>query len=135
MAIKVPNVGKLWILNLFRADFNGYSIRLFQNDLTPGNLTVLGDITEANFSGYVSKTLANSTPAVIDVSNKALTIWDPLLWSHNGGATANSIYGYYVLDGTGGLVYIERDPSAPVSMSMLGSTYVVNPRLTVDSEF
>lgn len=137
MSLKLPNVGELNVLDILRAAFNagGLLMGLFQNNLTPGDTTVLGDITEATFSGYARQALAGFGAATT-VSGRASTTGSACSWTRGAGGTSNSIYGYYVLDSTGTkLLWIERDPNGPVSMTAVGTIYTVFPVFTLATEF
>jgi hypothetical protein len=46
----------------------------------------------------------------------------------------NDVYGYFVTNVAGDVVYAERDPSAPVAMNAGGKTYTVFSRFTLNSE-
>lgn len=136
MALKVPNVGVISQLDLLSALMDAsWVMHLFQNDYTPVAGTVIGDFTEATFSGYAGGITLTNPSAAAMVGARASTTFDDNLWSHSGGATSNLIYGYYVVDGGGGLQFAQRDSSGPRSMAALGDTYRVTPVYTLRSEF
>lgn len=85
-------------------------LRLFVNDYTPVQATVVGDLTEASGSGYASKTLTGGswtvTPGVPCVATYALQTW-------TFSGALGFVYGYYLTRVTGGeLVLAERFPVA-----------------------
>lgn len=134
--VVVPDVGKKQLLKFLTgevADIPTF-IRLFKNDFTPGPATVIGDFTQADFSGYGAAATANPvTAAALDASNRAVVTWDPVTWTKNG-ATGNTIYGYYVVDSTGSLLWAERfDGSIPMTVD--GAFIQITPRFTFKSEF
>lgn len=117
MAAITPNPQLIEILAALAAgDYDALTMDLYQNDLDPTPLTVLGDFTVATYSGYAQKTaLAFGTPyfnpdgiAEMDLPSQQ--------FDHSGGAVANNIYGYYVQKTGGGLLYAERLPDAPYPM-------------------
>jgi len=137
VALKVPNAAELKLLDQLRVSLNATpaTLRLFKNNYTPVDGTVVGDLTEADFSGYAAINVTDlGSPST--VSGRAVTVSAAAkVFTHSGGATGNSIYGYYVTDAGGALLWAERDPAAPAAMSVGGSTYSVTPRLTLATEF
>lgn len=92
-------------------------LRLYKNNVTPTNATVLADLTEADFSGYAAQTLvwgASSITAHIAEAAAAT-----LSFTISSGT--QNIYGWYVTNSAGTrLLSVERDPSAPVAMDASG---------------
>jgi len=112
-----------------------YKLRLFQNNYTPLTTSVIGDFTEATFSGYAGQNIGSWAVAVLSGSKYILTA-PALTFSHSGGATGNTIYGYYIV--TGGIAvaqWAERDPNGPRSMTASGDTYIITPTFSLKSEF
>lgn len=106
--IVFPNAAELRILDRSIPGGN-YTLRLFKNDYTPSPTSALADFTEANFTDYAAKALASGSwlPATT-VSGAAQKAYDTEQ-SWVCGATGNTIYGYYVVDDTTGLLeYAER---------------------------
>jgi hypothetical protein len=136
MALKVPDVGDLFFLaDLISNSLQGAWCKLYRVDIVPTFATVLGDITEANFSGYVKKVLNSWSPQVI-LGIRAYTENDPVNFTHNGGATANSIFGYYVVDSTESeLLFLEKDSLGPIVMAANLDNYRVTASFTGRSEY
>jgi len=122
MAIQVPNTAEVALLDEIHAILPTSEVRLFQNNLTISATTVIGDFTEATYSGYAAQTSAWTTPAT-DGSGRAHTQSDVLQYAHSGGATANTIYGYYVVSSGGDLLFAEKFAS---SITMDDSTDAFN---------
>lgn len=110
-----------------RLNTTHYYFRLYTNNTTPGTATVLGDFTEATFTGYAA------------VSGSGLTWSTPALSGHIGQTNATNIvfnntsgspvtvYGVFVTDlGVTKLYFAERDPAAPVSIPA-GGQYIYTP--------
>lgn len=134
--VVVPNIGKKNVLKHIVGIVGGglTTLRLFRNDITPGPGTVIGDFTEANFSGYANGALANAAvAAALDGSNRAVASWDQITFTKNG-ATGNTIYGYYVTDGGGDLCFAERF-DGPIPMTVDGAFIQLTPKFTFKSEF
>lgn len=86
-----------------------FIIRLYVNDLTPQvGVTLPGDFLEASFDGYTQYPL-DSWGAPTSVYPHAVSEHPLLLWACTGsGGGAQTVYGYWVTDGTGLLLWAER---------------------------
>lgn len=106
---------------------------LFQSNTTPSDSTTLASLTAATFSGYAAATVSTFvTPT--ESTNKARTSATAVDFTHNGGATSNTIYGYYVYDNSlSKLLWIERF-DASVTMANNGDKITITLKLTLDSE-
>lgn len=135
MSLKVPDAGLLRLLPVLTGET--YTLHLYKNDYTPVSGSDTGNFSEATFKGYSGGvTLANWTTPTI-VSGRAVSTPDPVDQTYNsaaGGDASNTIYGYYVKDGAGDLVWAERDPN-PVVMDTNGQIYRVEAIFTFKSEF
>lgn len=133
--IVVPNVAEnnlLDVLNL-RDTTPGYTCRLFTNNYTPIATTVLGDLTEAVFMGYLAQPLAGAAASTTS-GGKGSTTWNTLTFTNNSGAPV-TVYGYYITDTANTkLFWAERDPAAPITINASGGHYYVTPALTLASE-
>ena len=136
MPLKVPDVGEIFLLTeLLNNTFTGAKLRLFKNDYTPVDGSTLANFTQANFSGYAQIVL-NAWGVAVTVAGRASADHAPVNFTHNGGATANNIYGYYVVDATEAeLLFAERDPFGPVTMALLADNYRVILNVTGKSEY
>jgi len=133
MSLKVPNVGELVLLDkLLAAD--DYTLHLYKNNYTPVDGSVIGDFTEADFSGYSGGEDITGWSAAVIVAGRAESTGDPIDQTHNGGATGNTIYGFYVVDSGGNLCWAERDPN-PFVINANGQIYRVEPKFTGVTEF
>jgi len=136
MSLIVPDEAER---NLLDALVNGDSLagvllKLFKNNLTPDQDTVIGDFTESDFSGYAAAdpsfgaaTTVSHKGQILDSSSRDFV--------HNGGATSNTVYGYYLVDSTGTILYwCERFASSQV-MANNGDTITIQAKFTGQSEF
>jgi len=122
MSVIYPYEGRERDLSTLKSLAGSKSIRLFKNDITPDIDTELGDFTEADYSGY------NELGVTLGVINRNLddnaeAIADQVVFEHNGGGTANDIYGWYQVEVFGGptaLKYCERFADAPRVMDGSG---------------
>lgn len=131
----VPNDSKKTNMQLIlNGLFIGTKIRLFQNNYTPVAATVIGDLTEATFSGYAQITLAGGAVAgALDAENRAVITWNAVTFT-KAGATGNTIYGYYIVDNGGVLLWLERF-DAPISMTTDGAFITITPKFTGKSQY
>jgi hypothetical protein len=136
MSLVIPNGSLTFVLDqLIDGEFGTLQVmHLFQNNVTVSDTTVIGDLEEATFDGYNSQGISGWSDALA-VLPRAMTGANALTWAKIIGANPNSIYGYYVTDLDGNLLWCENDPSAPVAMTTPGNTYTVVPRFTIRSEF
>jgi hypothetical protein len=122
------------VLNACVAQSVFYRVRLFKNNYTPLVTSVIGDFTEADFDGYSGYQAPTFVAAVINGSGKGIIIAGGLLWLCTGVATPNTIYGYYVTEGTDAIaVYAERF-AASISIAAPGDFVVVTPTVTAVTE-
>lgn len=106
-----------------------YSVRLYQNNYTPVVGSVLANFTIATYSGYASQNAAFGASS-IDANGNAKADAAALTFAHSGGATSNSIYGYYVVDtGANKVVFAERFAGAPLSFAIAGDQVVLTPHM------
>lgn len=111
-----------------------YDYHLFQNDLTPDDASVIGDFTESDFDGYAAGAATNWTAASWDAGpGTSLTEADALVFTRGPAGGAQDVYGYFVTNFGGDLVWAERDDAAPRSMAANGDTYSLVPRLRLRS--
>lgn len=109
MSIYTPLSGDLQLLDkmlkkALSTDEN-YILKLYQNNYTPDDTSGPGSFTEANFTNYAAVTLTRSGwNASVIVSTHAETSYgaSPQTWTC--GASGNTIYGYYVVGATSGVV-------------------------------
>lgn len=137
MALKVPDVSQLTLLDLLRTSLNssGLVVRLFKNNYTPVAGSVVGSFTSADFSGYSPSSLA-ALAAAATVGGKASTTAGAANTWTKSGATGNDIYGYYVTNAAGTVLYwAERGSAAPYSLNTNGEGLSVTPVFTLASEF
>jgi hypothetical protein len=119
MAVVIPKEGKLAALGRLVEDQN-YSLRLFKNNFTPDVNSVLADFTIANFSGYASLA-AGWGARSLDGGGLAQCFSVIADFLHDGGATANDVYGWYIQDDTAAKVLAaNRLAAPPVVMDSVG---------------
>ena len=117
MALLICDAGQIHLLDLMLKTAlsidESFTLHLFQNNIIPNTSSTVDDFTECNFSGYSVITLDRSswlTP--VNEANAAKTTYteDPILWHCTGAG--NVVYGAYVLNGDGDLVWADLFPDA-----------------------
>lgn len=96
MAAKIPDAGKLLALTILFASGRNPKLRLFKNNVTVGAGTTLAGLTEADFSGYGAIDISSLSSPAIDGAGKGFREILGNTFTHNGGGTANTCYGWYV---------------------------------------
>lgn len=138
MPIVLPNEGLVDLLTyMIKSTISGvgnWELRLFQNNYTPIQSSILSNFTVATFTGYSAVTLTRgnwTTPTIISDHAVSTYTTSPQVWTC--GATGNTIYGYYMVDTTAGVVRgAERFASSVVLTD--GGVLALLPRLTLTTE-
>lgn len=107
---------------------------LYRNDVTPDRATVLADLTEADWASYGRLAMGGWTPATV-VAHLGLIVQNPQVFVYDGTGGTMDIYGYFVVDNSGHLLWVQRDPSAPTTLSLSSPFYAVAPRFSAYSQF
>jgi hypothetical protein len=136
MSLKVPFAGSLKLLTaIITSSLSTAILRSYSNNHVPADGDVAATYTENTYPGYAGIALnAWSIPA-LDGSNKASTNMPSQVWTGGAIITPQNIYGVYVTDAGGNLLYAELNPAGVVSMAVAGQTYAYTPVFTLKSEF
>ena len=134
MALLIPNAGEtrilLELLDGGTAREN-WTLKLFSNNYAPAPADTTGAYTECNFTNYISKTLtrtiSGSTWQTI-TSGAPTAAWNaqaavakssygssPLSWTC--GVTGQTVYGYYVVGATSGVVIFAEAFATPRTLA------------------
>lgn len=132
MALVVPNIGETKLLEwILKSTGTDTVLKLYSNDYTPVAASTNGSFTEATFTGYVEKDIARTdwASATTNGSGKAEITSPDLSWS---ATSSQTVYGYFVQDASGNLLFAERFSSARALES--GDTLTISPKFTLTSE-
>lgn len=133
MANVVLQQGDLEILNVLRlANDPLATLRLFQNNHTPTVTDINANYTEATFNGYAAVALGIWNAAFINGSAQGEIDAPAVTFTHTVGATTNTIYGAYVTDNAGDVIYAEKF-TAPIIMASNGDSFTYTPKFTAVS--
>ena len=140
MAIVVPNASKIvllkYILNVIAQDGGTAPVggerllKLFTNNVSPDEDTVIGDLTEATDSNDAALTLAGAGWTIAVASNVCTAEYATQSFTFDDPAT---LYGYYITsdEGTPKLLYVERFEDGPYSVLEDGEVGIT-PKITLD---
>jgi hypothetical protein len=104
-------------------------LKLFKNNVTPGESTVIGTLTEATQAGYAPVTLVGSSWTTTQSSGVTTAVYSERTFTFTTGAT---IYGYYITTMTNALLWVERFSGAPFTLPDGGGEIAISPRLTLE---
>ncbi len=121
----IPDQGlarKLTILT--QQIFVSAPVRLYKNNHVPAAGDDPSLYIECDFSGYARITF-NDFGGVTLAGGVASTSSGTHTWNHNGGPTANSVYGWYMVDSFGNLIAASLNGAGPVTLGASGQSYSV----------
>jgi len=117
------------VLAFLQSTLDTYTLHLFVNNYTPLVTSVTANFTEPSGSWYSPIALVSWGTAFVNGSNQGEIDEVIRQWTAGGTVVSESVYGYFVTDSGGLLVWAELNPAGPQPMSMAGQTYSVLARL------
>lgn len=135
MALVVPNDGEADMLSYYvnKAAPENLVLRLFTNNLTPGEADTAESYTEAAGGGYSSKTLAGASWTVTPGAPSEAA-YPQQTFGFTGPLSGNAqVYGYYLTRATSGkIAHAERFSDGPYPIANNGDEVKVTPKITGD---
>lgn len=118
------------IMALLRTDatigLNTGELKLFTNDITPDVQTVVGDLTEATFTGYAAAALTAWSVERLTPDIKAVHTSPLASFAAAAPFTIQEeVYGGWIEDAAGNYVMGFRFDDAPISMGAVGDAFLV----------
>lgn len=113
MALVVADIGadellKVYFNNTRPGGGNNLTMKLFATNVTPVDTSTAGSFTEATGGGYVTKTLTNGSWTITPANDPSDAVYAEQIWTFTGVLTTNTtIYGYFVVDADGTLIWAE----------------------------
>jgi len=106
-------------------------IRLFQNDITITNETVLADLDEADYTGYAMQPAEGMGTAYDDAAGNVMVVYPSKVFQPSGTAVGNTVYGWYAVGETDSdwdnlLICAQRFPD-PLPMNGPADAAIVQP--------
>lgn len=132
MTLVVPNDGEAIALEyLVNKDApEDLVLRLFKNDITPGESDTAASYTEATFTGYAEKDLAGASWTTTKGAPSNV-IFAKQTFASTADQTLENIYGYYYVRKTSlDLVAAERFSDAPFGIENNGDEIRITPKIT-----
>jgi hypothetical protein len=100
---------------------------LFQNDWWPQVSDNIGRYTPADFPGYDGlHIMVGWYPPVLDGDIATITGF-PRVWTRSAGYGGGWVFGYYVVDQAGVLVWAERTEPEGIVIGRPGDTFTISP--------
>lgn len=134
MTLVVPNQGEQIMLDAAtgKTAATAWTLRLFVNNHTPVNSDTEAQYTEAAGGGYAAIALTASN-WVTTPGSPTSSAYPQQTFTFTGALTTNpTIYGYYVTNAGGKLLYAELLPQ-PFTPANPGDNVQVTPQLTLGS--
>jgi hypothetical protein len=128
MAIVLADVGAAKVLtDYFITQGTVLTLKLFATNTTPADTDVAGTYTVAAGGGYSDKALLAANWTESNVGGIEQVAYADQVFTFTGALTTNgTIYGYYVVDAAGVLIYAEA--GTPFTPANNGDTYTVKPK-------
>jgi hypothetical protein len=115
---------------------NEWELMLWVNDIEPDADTVLADLQEPSWSGYIRKALPRPTWTFPTVSDGCATSeygTTPQQWTV-GSTTSEMIHGYAMVDPTAGVLrFVQRLEPEEIIPLVMGQVVKLLPRYTLTS--
>lgn len=114
--------------------FNAAVVKLFQNDYTPTVDSVVGDFTEADYTGYAASAAIVWGAPFIDPVAGPLVLGDLKSFPASGPFTVpNDIFGFWIESSGGDLLWAERFDT-PVTIANATDNVVIVPQFGLISQ-
>lgn len=132
MALSMTQTGFQFLGNLLTNNETpeDLELHLYKNDLAPDSASVLGDFTEAEFSGYSSTVLTAANWGITAASTTVFLYSEAIIFEADASVTDEDIYGYYVTNTTGDVMWAERFANPPNVINNNGDIINITPRIT-----
>lgn len=127
MSLVTPNSADLTILQLFLNQ--GLVLRLFSNNHVPVKGDTAAAYTEVAGGGYAAISLPYASWTISTIGSVNQGNFAQQIFTFTGPTNApGTIYGYYVTDSGGNLLWAEQFPAAQVPFSpVLNSSIAISP--------
>jgi hypothetical protein len=133
MTLVVPDEGERRLLSYIvnKSSPTNLVLHLYVNNVSLGAETFTGaSFTEASASGYAAVTLTGSNWTVGTTTGvSSATYNSSITFTFSVG---QSVYGYYVTDTSGNILWAEEFPGAPFALPGGGGEISVTPRLQLN---
>lgn len=132
MTLLVPNNGEARMLKAVvnHTAPENLVLKLFTNNVTPGETDTAGTYTEASGNGYAAITLTGSSWTITEgAPSDASYAQQTFTFTGNLG----NVYGYFIVQVTSGLLmWAERFTDGPYAIVNNGDQIKITPKITLD---
>lgn len=136
MALVVVDTGMVrQLVRLAAAWPRPRKIGLFQNDPVIDRHTTIASLDPCVFSGYDGERDVGAWTLPSIEGDRAVSRSTPVIWTYDGGPATGYVFGYYVVDEDGELLWAERRTGLPVAMVVTGQDYTVIPVLSSGTRY
>jgi hypothetical protein len=136
MALRVVNLGLLSVLEGLRQTWLPMlRVGLYQSPVTVEPSDTIAQIEPAEFSGYTGLRTLSSWGAPQLVGARGVIHHVRVTWLHDGGPVPSLVFGYYVVDVAGTLIWAERTSEGGELIAAAGQFHSVDPTFSQRSEF
>lgn len=132
MALVLPNQGETIALEAIVGKTAGQNLilKLYKNNITPGETDTEATYTVADFTGYEDQTLTASSWVKTEGAPSNVT-YPQCTFTSTTGSQNQSVYGYYLVQVTSAkLVWSERFTDGPYVIVNEGDTIKITPIIT-----
>lgn len=135
MALLIPIAGELVILSAMQPWLNTLTCRLYQNDHVPAFGDTVSDYEEADFGGYEGLPTDDWNDPFASGEGKGEITHPTLRWEMDSEFPQCQVFGYYITNDDGELVWAERRPGGPITMNFPGKPFTVKLRQSLRNDF
>lgn len=139
MALVVPNASEVTLLEKM-LNVNQTStmlLKLYSSNTYPVPGTVLGDLTEANHTGYTNITLTNTNwvVAASPLTGAATATYPEQTFTFSADTSGIDVFGYYITDTSGSpkLLWVERFSTAPFGVPPAGGQIALTATISLEN--
>jgi hypothetical protein len=133
MSLVVPNPSEVKLLE-FALGFStpgNQLLKLFTNNVTPGDTDTAATYTEMSTQNYAAKTLNKANWSIASSSGVGTASYAAQTWTFDGSGGATTVYGYYVVDATTGTLLWSELFNSPKVVQYAGDQIVITPAFTL----
>lgn len=132
--LNAPNEGESRMLETIvnKTAAETLTLKLFGNNITPGEADTAATYTEVSGGGYAAKTMTGANWTAANGSNSYIT-HSAQTFSFTGATTPNTVYGYYLVQSTSNRVmWAERFSDGPYAINNNGDSITITARLELE---
>lgn len=132
MPLYIADDGLVRLLDVLASAFDGLRVGLFRETrvFAPGDTIADYLPIECSFPGYVRQDITSWASATLAHENLAVTLGSLCTWTRAAGPGAEDVYGYFIVDSDGELLWAELVPTGPVTMTTAGQEFQLAPQLS-----